>query len=187
MLLLLTLTVLFFGTGQTVEQSKAVAQTSVAVKVQPKQKCTAHKAVKFYAGRIAYWQNKMRGQKTGLTRLQQTGCPRYLAHVLKVKAQITRNKYTQWLWYHYAWWDWLPDKWQRIGACETGYGKRPGQWTWNSGAYQGAFGFAVSSWDAFKPRGAPSEAYLATPRQQYQAALNIAARYGLSGWGCRNA
>ena len=30
--------------------------------------------------------------------------------------------------------DWMPDKWQRIGACETGYGKRPGDFHWNSGA-----------------------------------------------------
>jgi hypothetical protein len=90
-----------------------------------------------------------------------------------------------WQW---KWWVWLPDKWQRIGACETGYGKRPGRWDWNSGLYQGAFGFAVSSWDQFKPVSWwPSEAYLATPWQQYQTALAIHRRYGFSGWGCRNA
>ena len=90
-----------------------------------------------------------------------------------------------WQW---KWEKWLPDKWQRIGACETGYGKRPGRWDWNSGAYQGAFGFAVSSWDQFKPVSWwPSEAYLATPWQQYRTALAIHARYGFSGWGCRNA
>lgn len=95
--------------------------------------------------------------------------------------------------YQYDWAAWLPDKWQRIGACETGYGKRPGNWQHNSGTYQGAFGFAVSSWDAFVPYADPhagpypSEAYLATPRQQYEVALAIYRRYGLSGWGCRNA
>ena len=81
----------------------------------------------------------------------------------------------------------MPDKWQRIGACETGYGRRPGDFHWNSGPYQGAFGFAVSSWDAFRLPGYPSEAYLATPRQQYEVALAIWRRYGFSGWGCRNA
>jgi hypothetical protein len=85
------------------------------------------------------------------------------------------------------WQAWLPDKWQRIGACETGYGKRPGNWRHSNSAYQGAFGFAVSSWDAFKLPGYPGEAWQATPWQQYQVALAIKARYGLSGWGCRNA
>lgn len=90
-----------------------------------------------------------------------------------------------WQW---NWQVWLPDKWARIGACETGYGQRPGRWDWNSGTYQGAFGFAVSSWDAFKPVAWwPDEAYLATPWQQYQTALAIYDRYGLSGWGCRGA
>jgi hypothetical protein len=89
-----------------------------------------------------------------------------------------------WQW---KWWVWLPDKWQRIGACETGYGKRPGRWDWNSGTYQGAFGFYHGSWDAFRPPHYPSEAYLASPWQQYQVALRIWRRYGFSGWGCRNA
>ena len=96
-----------------------------------------------------------------------------------------RNGSQEWQW---NWQAWLPDKWARIGACETGYGQRPGRWDWNSGTYQGAFGFAVSSWDQFKPVAWwPSEAYLATPWQQYQTALAIWRRYGFSGWGCRNA
>jgi hypothetical protein len=90
-----------------------------------------------------------------------------------------------WQW---NWKAWLPDKWARIGACETGYGQRPGRWDWNSGVYQGAFGFSVSSWDQFKPVSWwPDEAYLATPWQQYRTALEIHKRYGFSGWGCRNA
>lgn len=90
-----------------------------------------------------------------------------------------------WQW---KWQVWLPDKWARIGACETGYGKRPGDWTWNSGTYQGAFGFYYGSWDQFKPVASwPDEAYLASPWQQYQTALAIYRRYGFSGWGCRGA
>ena len=90
--------------------------------------------------------------------------------------------------WQYRWQVWLPDKWQRIGACETGYGKRPGRWNWNSGTYQGAFGFYHGSWDQFKPYPWwPREAYLASPWQQYRTALAIHARYGFSGWGCRNA
>jgi hypothetical protein len=86
-----------------------------------------------------------------------------------------------WQW---RWQKWLPPVWQRIGACETGYGKRPGNWHWNSGTYQGAFGFHRSSWDAFRLPGYPTEAYNATPWQQYRVALAIHRRYGFTGWGC---
>ena len=90
--------------------------------------------------------------------------------------------------WQYRWQVWLPDKWQRVGACETGYGRRPGNWQWNSGTYQGAFGFHYASWDQFKPVSWwPHAAYLATPWQQYQTALAIHRRYGFSGWGCRGA
>lgn len=101
--------------------------------------------------------------------------------------QFTGHRVGNQAW-QYRWQVWLPDKWQRIGACETGYGKRPGRWDWNSGTYQGAFGFYHGSWDRFKPVAWwPSEAYDATPWQQYRTALAIHARYGFSGWGCRNA
>jgi hypothetical protein len=88
-----------------------------------------------------------------------------------------------WQW---KWRVWLPRGWQNIGACETGYGKRPGNWTHNNSQYSGAFGFAHSSWSGFKPYAHyPRYAYLASPWQQYQTALAIYRRYGLSGWGCR--
>lgn len=80
------------------------------------------------------------------------------------------------------WRAWLPDKWRRIAVCETGL-----NWRHHNSSYQGAFGFATSSWDQFKPRGYPADADQATPWQQYQVALAIYRRYGLSGWGCRNA
>lgn len=108
-------------------------------------------------------------------------------------AKANREAVKRWVAYHYHWWVWLPAKWQRVGACETGYGKRPGRWDWNSGTYQGAFGFFYDSWDRFVGRADPkagpypSEAYLATPRQQYEVALAIWRAYGFSGWGCRAA
>lgn len=80
------------------------------------------------------------------------------------------------------WQAWLPDKWRRIGVCETGL-----NWHHYNSSYEGAFGFATSSWDAFKPAGYPDHASQATPWQQYQVALNIYNRYGFSGWGCRGA
>ena len=93
-------------------------------------------------------------------------------------------------------WDWpawLPDKWQRIGACETGYGKRPGNFRHSNSSYEGFAGFAKQSWDSFKYRADPKagpypeDAWQATPRQQYEVALAIWRAYGFSGWGCRNA
>jgi hypothetical protein len=95
--------------------------------------------------------------------------------------------------YEFAWWQWMPDKWQRIGACETGYGKRPGNFQHSNSSYEGFAGFAKSSWDAFKGRADakagpyPEDAWQATPRQQYEVALAIWRAYGFSGWGCRNA
>jgi len=90
-----------------------------------------------------------------------------------------------WQW---KWQVWLPDKWQRIGACETGYGKRPGRWDWNSGTYQGFAGFYHGTWDQYKPVSWwPSEAYLATPWQQYQTALAVYRAHGYGAWGCGGA
>lgn len=80
------------------------------------------------------------------------------------------------------WQAWLPDKWRRIGVCETQL-----NWQHYNSSYEGAFGFATSSWDAFKPAGYPDHASQASPWQQYQVALAIWRRYGFSGWGCRGA
>ena len=117
-------------------------------------------------------------------------CPKYLAALWQRKARAARRAYERWHAYHYDWRSWLPDVWQRLGACETGYGRRPGNWKWDSGTYEGAFGFHYDSWDRFVPyadrkaRPYPAEAYLATPRQQYEVALAIWRRYSFSGWGC---
>jgi hypothetical protein len=158
-------------------------------------KCpSVRKAVRFYQRRYLAWYNKMgagmspRGQLGVATppavhgASAKASCPRYLAHVWQRKAHAARLAYERWYRNQWNWRAWLPAKWYRIARCETGV-----RWDWNSGAYQGAFGFAVSSWDSFRPTGYPSEAYLATPRQQWQVALAIWRRYGFSGWGCRNA
>lgn len=76
----------------------------------------------------------------------------------------------------------LPSHWFHIATCESG--GNPPIWTHNSGTYQGAFGFHHDSWDRFNYYGYPSEAYLATPEQQYRVALAIYDMYGFSGWGC---
>ncbi len=90
---------------------------------------------------------------------------------------VLRERARQWHWE-----EWLPDKWRRIGVCETGL-----NWQHYNSSYEGAFGFATSSWDAFKPAGYPDHASQASPWEQYQVALAIYNRYGFSGWGCRGA
>lgn len=90
---------------------------------------------------------------------------------------VLRERARQWNWQA-----WLPDKWRRIGICETGL-----NWQHYNSSYEGAFGFATTSWDAFKPAGYPDHASQASPWQQYVVALAIWRRYGFSGWGCRGA
>ena len=157
---------------------------------------SARRGLAFYRSRfVIHVQRRIGNQKPVITGRKPRSCAdaRYLAARAKAKAHAARGEFERWHRYHYAWREWLPDRWQRIGACETGYGRRPGNWRWDSGTYQGAFGFYYGSWDAFVPLAArkarpyPSEAYLATPRQQYEVALAIWRRYGFSGWGCRGA
>lgn len=154
---------------------------------QPEQCSDAEKAIVYYRSQTWKYQALLGESKSKTNhpekRKNACGYKRWSAHKWQAKANKTQAHYE----YHYAWWEWLPAKWARIGGCETGYGKPPGQWTWNSGRYQGAFGFYYGTWDAYKPAGAPSEAYLATPRQQYQAALNVYADHGYGAWGCGGA
>ncbi len=78
---------------------------------------------------------------------------------------------------------WMPKHWVNLAACESG--SSPPNWRHNSGTYEGAFGFYHGSWDQFRPARYPSSASSATPWQQWQVALRIAARFGIaSPWGC---
>lgn len=155
---------------------------------------SAHKALTYYRKQRVHWLS-LRGVKVELARTQPKGCAltRFKLRQEVRNARAAHIAYERWHNYHHAWWEWLPDKWQRIGACETGYGKRPGNWRHSNSSYEGAFGFAKSSWDAFKYRADPkagpypADAWMATPRQQYEVALAIYRSYGFSGWGCRGA
>ncbi len=138
---------------------------------------------------VATWQCQ---DMLGVPRWPATRSPWKLKHHSPAYA---RNLYNLWRVRHAAckaqlqewkrqwdWQSWLPAKWQRIAICETGM-----NWQHHNSSYQGAFGFATQSWDSFKLPGYPEDADQATPWQQYQVALQIYNRYGLSGWGCRNA
>lgn len=160
------------------------------------EKCpSARKAVAYYRVQTHQRQSARGGtlsDRTPIVRGKSCHWARYAARVWSARAKAALKSLRVWE-YQFAWWKWLPDKWQRIGACETGYGRRPGNWHHSNSSYEGAFGFAKSSWDAFKYRADPkagpypADAWMATPRQQYEVALAIWRAYGFSGWGCRNA
>lgn len=181
------------GRDHVARHSAQAGQT--AVDALPKTCPDARKGLRYYRSVKQGWDRKRAISATPRKLEQPRTCKRAreLAKLARKNAHQARKRYEAWREYHWNWPAWLPDKWARIGACETGYGQRPGRWDWNSGTYQGAFGFYHGSWDAFAPRADPkagpypSEAYLATPRQQYEVALAIYRMYGLSGWGCRGA
>ena len=171
--------------------------TSPAADPPPKQHkvkaCpSVQRALAFYTARYVHW-TELRAGAPKLADHRGSKCPRYLLNIRKAKAVAAHQAWNRYFRYHWAWSEWLPDKWQRIGACETGYGRRPGNWRHHNPSYAGAFGFATSSWDAFKYRADPKagpypeDAWQATPRQQYEVALAIYRAYGFSGWGCRGA
>lgn len=91
--------------------------------------------------------------------------------------------------YQWDWTQWLPDKYARVGACETGYGRRPGNWQHDSGTYVSAFGIIRSAYNDFSRRlGYPGwDQGGRTPRQQYEVAAAIQSAYGWSAWGCGGA
>ena len=99
-------------------------------------------------------------------------------------AKFYRSKAIQWRHRYEAWrkeqadaWNWrawLPDKYRRVGICETGL-----NWSFDSGTYVSAFGIirvAFPSWNGHN-----------SPREQYEVAQSIHDRYGWSAWGCGGA
>lgn len=153
-------------------------ESTASPRVAPEKCPSAKRAVRYYQRRLSFWRSKMGAPQPRFSPPRAGGCPRYLAAILQRKARVAHKTYEKWS-YQWEWRRWLPRLWYAIGMCETQL-----NWQHNSGTYQGAFGFWYGTWDSYKPHGAPSEAYLATPREQYQAALNVAARVGLGAWGC---
>jgi hypothetical protein len=122
----------------------------------------------------------------------KTPCPRWLAHVLQRKARAARWEYIDWHAYHWDWWKWMPAKLQRVGACETGYGKRPGNFHWDSGTYVSfagiirdgyatfAHALGLRSWDETRRELGRDP----TPREQVLVTIALQSRYGWGAWGC---
>jgi hypothetical protein len=138
--------------------------------------------VRFYSRRLNEWRVKMGAGQSGYANQRPRTCPRYLAHVLQRKAHAARLAYGRWHREQYEWWRWLPDKFARVGACETGYGKRPGDWTWDSGTYVSAFGIYRPAYEAYHRWTGHN-----TPHEQFEVAAAIQARFGWGAWGCGGA
>jgi hypothetical protein len=104
---------------------------------------------------------------------------------MRSKAHAARLEYRRWrkAWEHeYAWWLWLPEKFQRVGRCETGGtsgASAAGNWRWDSGTYVSAFGIIRAAFPTWNGRN--------TPREQYEVAASIQRRYGWGAWGCGGA
>ena len=152
--------------------STRIAETEVMV-----WRCQDQRAVPRTQYSVSPWalpkSHAYRKWTLGVWQKRLTACGKALhAH----DVELARLRYEQ------DWQTWLPDKWRRIGMCETQL-----NWQHSNSSYEGAFGFAVGSWDAFKLPGYPDAAWQASPWQQYQVALAIYHRYGFSGWGCRGA
>lgn len=152
----------------------------------------ARKAITFYrAARISWDRKREAKPPRSFEKPRSCARARVLAAQARENAQQARALYKAWVEYHYDWPSWLPSNWQALGACETGYGKRPGDWTWDSGTYVSAFGIyrpgyrddahriGNLSWDETKKQ----LGRYPTPREQYEAGLSHLRTHG-DGWGC---
>jgi hypothetical protein len=67
--------------------------------------------------------------------------------------------------------------WDRLAKCETG-----GNWRHRNSTYQGGLGFYHGSWDAYRPKRFPREAYLASREEQIVVGKRIRADVGWGAW-----
>jgi nucleoid-associated protein YgaU len=68
--------------------------------------------------------------------------------------------------------------WSGVAECESS-----GDWNINTGnGYYGGLQFSQSTWDAYKPAGAPARADQASQEQQIQAAEATLAAQGINAW-----
>jgi hypothetical protein len=67
--------------------------------------------------------------------------------------------------------------WDRLAVCETG-----GNWRHYNSTYQGGLGFYHGSWDAYRPRGWPFDAHVASREEQIVVGELIYADVGWGAW-----
>lgn len=67
--------------------------------------------------------------------------------------------------------------WDKVAKCESS-----GNWSINTGLYDGGLQFLDSTWDAYKPAGYPASANQATKAQQIAVAEKVLAAQGDEAW-----
>jgi hypothetical protein len=164
---------MFVGASQAASTPTLIAETEVAV-----WKCQDHVRVPRTAVSVDPW--KIKGGQAykrwvlNLWRGRLTDCQETLAEVKR-----------QWNWQA-----WLPDKWRRIGVCETGL-----NWLHSNSSYVSSFGIQRGAYDGAYDHdarrvGMPpwDDKRPPTPWQQWRTAVSHFDHHGgFSGWGCRNA
>ncbi len=117
---------------------------------------------------------------------ERCGTTRRRATEWRSKAYQARRALQAWVAYQFRWEQWLPDNWARLGACETGYGRRPGNWRHSNRSFVSAFGITRVNYsrDA-AAAGTPQwdDRHPPTPREQYLTALAHYHMHG-DGWTC---
>jgi hypothetical protein len=86
------------------ERHERTMETRNRYRVGRRSTCTAHKGLRFYQARAAFWAHKMgaavhsgtAGKREHL-RAMSRGCPRYLASLWRSKARAARKAYGRWL------------------------------------------------------------------------------------------
>jgi hypothetical protein len=135
--------------------------------------------------RIAWLQERVKTHRFGCRHAQVMRRTFHCRALVWTKREL-RQARREWEW---SWRLWLPDKWARLGACETGYGRRPGNWRWDSGTHVSAFGITRANYAAdARAAHMPQWDRHPSPWQQYRTALaHYRLHGGFSGWGCRSA
>lgn len=166
----------------------AAAATTAGVASQPKVtkhhgRCSeAIRAVRFYRAAFTRWQGLMALSGPQDAILWRCSHLRRAARAWQHRAAGARRTWRE----QFAWWLWLPSKWQRVAICETHL-----NWHHSNSQFVSAFGISRQTYDGDAAvYGAPpwDDVRNPTPHEQYLAGLGHYHRFnGFSGWGCRGA
>lgn len=177
-------------TGQTDPQALPVTYIKIEETQRSPEFCrSARKAVGYYRNRTYQFQDLRdgtRATRSPIARGKSCHWSRYAATEWQARARSAKVRYEKWYAYHYHWWEWLPANWQALGACETGYGQRPGNFSHANSSFVSAFGISRSIYStdaAVHDVPAWDDDNHPTPREQYLAALGHLHLFG-DGWTC---
>lgn len=174
------------GSTATIGRTGAAAPQPKAAK-HAEQCGSSIKAVRFFRRTYDGWQAKqgLAGVRDAI--VWRCAHLRRAAGDWQYRSWRSRLRWVQ----EFDWRRWMPDKWQRIGACETGGGVRPGNFHHQNRQFVSFAGISRQTYDgdaAFYGQPPWNDERNPTPHQQFLAALGHYHRWhGFSGWGCRGA